>query len=57
MNDIKRLRLPHVIEKTGWRRSTIYKKIKDGEFPKPKKDGVISYWLSTDIDRWIIDRQ
>ena len=56
MNDIKRLRLPHVIEKTGWRRSTIYKKIKDGEFPKPKKDGVISYWLSTDIDRWIIDR-
>lgn len=56
MSELKRLRLPQVIEKTGWKRPTIYKKIKDGEFPKPKKDGRISYWLSSEIDEWIINR-
>lgn len=56
MNEIKRLRMPQIIEKTGWKRPTIYKKIKHGEFPKPKKDGRTSYWLATDIDEWIISR-
>lgn len=56
MSELKRLRLPQVIEKTGWQRPTIYKKIKNGEFPEPKKDGRTSYWLSTDIDKWIVSR-
>lgn len=55
MSELKRLRLPQITEKTGWKRSTIYKKIKSGEFPKPKKDGRISYWLSTEIDEWIVN--
>lgn len=56
MNELKRLRLPQIVEKTGWKRSTIYKKIKDGEFPEPKKDGRTSYWLSSEIDDWINNR-
>ncbi|AKI27017.1 hypothetical protein [Moraxella phage Mcat2] len=56
MSSLKRLRLPQVIEKTGWQRATIYKKIKEGEFIPPKKDGRISYWLEQDIDNWILTR-
>lgn len=56
MNELKRLRLPQVIEKTGWKKTDIYDKIKKGEFPKQKKDGRTTYWLSTDIDDWIATR-
>lgn len=51
--NLKRLRLPQVIEKTGYKKTEIYKKIKDGNFPKQRKDGRISYWISTEIDNWI----
>lgn len=37
MNELKRLRLPQVIEKTGWKKTDIYDKIKKGEFPKQKR--------------------
>jgi prophage regulatory protein len=33
------LRLPGVMEKTGLGRSSIYRMVKDGEFPKPVKLG------------------
>jgi prophage regulatory protein len=35
----KILRLPDVIQATGESRSTIYKRIADGEFPRPVKLG------------------
>lgn len=53
MTELKRLRLPQVIEKTGLKRPTIYKKIKDGVFPKQRKDGRISYWFEHEIDQYI----
>lgn len=56
MSELKRLRLPQVMEKTGWKKTAIYKYINAGQFPKPKKDGRISYWLSTEIDEWILKR-
>lgn len=55
-NELKRLRLPQVKEKTGWQRATIYKKIKNGEFPPPKKDGRTSYWFEHEINDWIASR-
>ncbi len=53
---MRRLRLKQVIEKTGWQRATIYKKIREGDFIPPKKDGRISYWLEQDVDSWIAAR-
>jgi prophage regulatory protein len=31
------LRLPAVLEATGWSRSTLYQKVSDKRFPKPVK--------------------
>ncbi len=51
------LRRPRVEEKTGLSRSTIYLKIKKGEFPKPIPLGPRSVgWLSSEIDEWISAR-
>jgi prophage regulatory protein len=54
---ISLLRLPAVIERTGYRRSTLYQKIKRGEFPAPIALGPRAVaWPSEDIDRWINER-
>ena len=51
------LRLPTVIERTGYRRSTLYLKIKRGEFPAPVSLGPRAVaWSSDDVERWIQDR-
>jgi prophage regulatory protein len=48
------LRLPEVIARVGLKRSTIYKRMGEGTFPKPKKIGQRSVaWSETDIDLWI----
>jgi len=48
------LRLPAVMAKTGYKRSTVYKSIKDGTFPEPIKLGPQSVgWLASEIDAWI----
>lgn len=45
------LRLPAVKEKTGNSRSTIYKRIKDGLFPRPVKIGPRSGgWPAYEVD-------
>ncbi len=47
-------RLPTVTARTGLPRSSIYRKISRGEFPKPIALGARSVgWLSSDIDAWI----
>jgi prophage regulatory protein len=44
------LRLPQVEEATGESRSTIYKRISEGEFPKPVKLGAKSVgWVEDEI--------
>ena len=51
------LRLPKVIQRTGYRRSTIYEKIALGTFPSPVHLGPRAVaWLSSEIDQWIDDR-
>ena len=47
------LRLPDVIAQSGLSRSSIYKLMAEGLFPRNKKLGDrISVWLSSDIDNW-----
>lgn len=48
------LRLPDVVEKTSLGKSTIYRLIHDGKFPKPiKPTGMTRAWRESDIDAWI----
>ncbi|EBA01756.1 helix-turn-helix transcriptional regulator [Marinobacter sp. ELB17] len=51
------LRLKDVIEKTGLARSTIYKYVDAGTFPKPIPLGGRSVgWLDSEIHDWITGR-
>ena len=51
------IRLPTVILKTGLRRSSIYKKMSEGAFPKPIQLGTRSVgWLIEEVDAWIEQR-
>ena len=51
------IRLSSVIEATGLGRSSIYKYISEGKFPKPVSLGDRAVgWVSTEIDQWIRDK-
>jgi len=55
--DTKLFRLPQVREITGLGRSTIYAKIKAGEFPAPVNLGTRAVaWRSTDVTGWVDSR-
>lgn len=48
------LRLPQVIEKTGYRRSSIYNFMEQGTFPAARKLGPRAVgWDAQEIDEWI----
>lgn len=48
------LRLPEVERRTGLRRSTIYRRARAGEFPKPVRVGpTTSGWLESEIDAFL----
>ena len=50
----KILRLPDVIERVGFSRSTIYDFIAKGRFPEPIHIGIRAVgWLDSDINDWI----
>ena len=50
------LRLKDVIEKTGLARSTIYKYVDAGTFPKPIPLGGRSVgWVDSEVHDWILD--
>lgn len=50
------LRLPEVFRKTGLKRDTIYRKVREGTFPKPLKlSERASGWLEVEVDRWVAD--
>lgn len=53
------LRRKQVEDKTGLARSTIYKRIADGKFPKQINLGGARAigWLESDIDDWINQQQ
>lgn len=51
------IRLQHVIESTGLGRSTIYKYIGKGTFPKPISLGERSIgWVEEEVQDWILAR-
>ena len=52
------LRLPEVIHISGCGRTSIYEKIKKGEFPKPYSllGARAVGWLAEDIEAWIDSR-
>ncbi len=51
------LRLPEVVQRTGYKRSSIYDLMKRGLFPKSKKIGAQAVgWDSDEIDRWVDDK-
>lgn len=55
--DMKIIRLPQVMEITGLARSTIYKWIKQGDFPAQVNLGPNSVgFLSTEISEWLTNR-
>ncbi|MFZ4751921.1 MAG: helix-turn-helix transcriptional regulator [Chitinophagaceae bacterium] len=53
----KIIRLPEVMQSTGLARSTIYKKMVAGEFPKAISLGSKSVgWLESEVQQWIEQR-
>jgi prophage regulatory protein len=54
---MKLIRLKQVMECTGLARSTVYKFIAEGDFPKPVKLGVrVAAWVEAEVLAWINDR-
>lgn len=54
---MKLIRLKQVMECTGLARSTVYKFIAEGDFPKPVKLGVrVAAWVEAEVIAWIEER-
>lgn len=52
-SDNRFLRLPDVIRLTGLSKSTIYKMVKEGQFPKSVPIyGQTVAWLSSEVSEW-----
>ena len=50
----KFIRLPEVISRTGYKRTSIYEKIAEGTFPAPIKLGPRAVaWVSEEIEEWM----
>lgn len=48
------LKISDVIARTTLGRTSIHRKVKDGEFPAPVMIGPkMTRWLKSDIDKWI----
>jgi prophage regulatory protein len=51
------LRLPQVKQRTGLSRSSVYAKVRSGEFPAPISLGARAVgWLDSEISEWMSDR-
>lgn len=51
------VRLPEVLHRTGLSRSTVYRCVELGQFPKPYPlSSRIVAWSENEIDQWIADR-
>ena len=54
---IRILRLPEVISRVGLKRSSIYRRIWGGYFPKPVSLGGRAVgWFEHEVDAWLIER-
>ena len=61
------IRLPEVMSRTGYGRTSIYRKMEDGSFPKSLKlggppkdpnefDSRAVAWVEDEVDQWVEDR-
>ncbi|BEM41613.1 hypothetical protein SME13J_02320 [Serratia marcescens] len=50
--DTDLISIKEVERATGFKKSYIYQKIKDGDFPRPKKLGASSRWVRGDVEVW-----
>lgn len=51
------IKLKEVMSNTGLGRSTIYKYVAEGEFPKPVSLGARAVaWVESEVDDWVLDR-
>ena len=56
-NPKKFLRLPDVLERTGYKRTTIYEMIKAGKFPAQVYLGPRAVaWLESEVEAWMQER-
>ena len=54
---VRFLRLPEVLARTGLSRSTIYVRLDQGRFPKPVSLGARAVgWIEAEVDQWIRER-
>ena len=54
---VRFLRLPEVIARTGLSRSTIYVRLDEGRFPRPVSLGGRAVgWIESEVDEWIRER-
>lgn len=48
------MRLPEVIQATGYKRSSIYSLMKDGKFPRSRTLGLRAVgWDSVEVQAWV----
>lgn len=52
IDDLKFLRIDHVLECVPVSRCTLYRMIKAGQFPPPCRLGQTSLWPLTDVRAW-----
>ena len=54
----KILRIPAVVEKTGYSRASIYRLVALNQFPRPRQLGARAVgWFEADIETWLATRQ
>ena len=54
MTDKKFIKLPTVMDLTGYRRTSIFDKVAEGTFPAPVKLGPRAVaWVSEEIESWM----
>ena len=51
---VRSLRLPEVLARTGLSRSTIYVRLEQGRFPRPVSLGARAVgWIEAEVDEWM----
>ncbi|ELY4627311.1 AlpA family phage regulatory protein [Cronobacter sp. HA18006] len=53
---INLMKIEQISSAIGFKKTQIYKWIKEESFPKPLKFGRCSRWVSSEIDAWIAEQ-
>lgn len=47
------LRLPQVLDRVGLKKTALYERIRDGEFPRPAKQGRANVWPEDEVEAYV----